>query len=102
MQLHTTTGDASVQTMQEITDLPIPAHRTAVFALDRNHLMLMNPTGVSLGATVPLLLHFRNAGVITVWAQVSRYGSDADPGTTVASAPGSAPTGAPTASGSTR
>jgi copper(I)-binding protein len=82
VDLHMTTGNASVQTMQTVTDLPVPAHGRLVFALGGDHLMLMQPTGVRLGSTVPLLLRFRTAGVVAVWATVSRYGTDVQPGPT--------------------
>jgi copper(I)-binding protein len=75
VQLHTTKADGSVDTMEKASSIPIPAHATVEFALGGLHLMLMQPDGVHLGVRVPLLLRFRTAGVVTVWAQVSSYGT---------------------------
>jgi copper(I)-binding protein len=59
----------------ELHQLAIPAHGTvslSPFGLD---IVLQDPGSLTVGATVPLILTFRNAGNITVYAAVTPPGT---------------------------
>jgi copper(I)-binding protein len=58
-----------------VRQVPIPAHSTlslSPFGLD---IVLLDPGSLTVGATVPLVLRFRNAGQVTVYANVTPPGT---------------------------
>ncbi|MCM3882050.1 copper chaperone PCu(A)C [Frankia sp. R82] len=72
--LHTTVSRGGSASMQQITELAVPAHGTAALAVGHNHAMLENPVHrLVKGEHVQLTLTFAHAGTVTLTVPVVGY-----------------------------
>ncbi|HET8731449.1 MAG TPA: copper chaperone PCu(A)C [Moraxellaceae bacterium] len=79
VELHAMTQEQGVMHMEQETSVPLAPGATLELAPGGRHLMLVNMKRVlKVGDRVPLTLHFRHAGLVTVEAVVRPLAEDDD------------------------
>ncbi|MCF8473830.1 MAG: copper chaperone PCu(A)C [Emcibacter sp.] len=73
IELHVHKQENGIMTMEQVDDIPIPAHETVMVEPGGFHLMVFGLTQkLAVGDEFPLVLTFTNAGNITVVAKVMK------------------------------
>jgi copper(I)-binding protein len=76
VQLHVTIKEGDVMKMRAVDGLDLPTGGQAVLQPGGNHIMLMGlKAPLKEGDSLPLTLHFANAGTIDVVAEVQKAGA---------------------------